>query len=562
MASDSPVVRADSQVERMAPTTLAGSYLAGRFAAGQRDAASAARYFRGALQRDPDNPILLERSLLLSLVSGHMNAALDLAAQTIAREPSHRVARLALAADALRADRFADAAQHLGESSNGPLAQLTNALLLAWAQAGGGDLAGAMSTIDMLHGPEWQEIFRPYYHSALIAEIAGDAELAEAHYRRAYEADPRALRIVQAWVRQLAKAGEADEALGVLDEFGQVLPDHPLLRDMRADIEAGRTPQPLASNPQDGAAEVLYGIGAALGAESAEEFSATYLQLALHLAPEHPLALLALADYFEKVSDPGRAIELYERIPEASPLRRNADTQRALNLNDLDRFDDARALLEDNIAADPDNRDAVIALGNLLRGKEQFEEAAGIYSQAIATIETPERRHWTLYYFRGICYERSGQWPLAEKDFKQALALEPDQPYVLNYLGYSWVDQNVRLEEAMDMIVRAVEQRPDDGYIVDSLGWAYYRLGRYEEAVRELERAVELRAEDPIINDHLGDAYWRVGRRIEARFQWSHSRDLGPEPDLLEQIVDKLENGLPELTETPGAAAELPKDVD
>src|SRR5213078_2154909 len=157
--------------------------------------------------------------------------------------------------------------------------------------------------------------------------------------------------------------------------------------------------------------------------------------------------------------------------------------------------------------------------------------------------------------FRGICNERSKQWASAEGDFKRALELSPEQAHVLNYLGYSWIDQGVNLDEGMRMIRRAVEQRPDDGYIVDSLGWAYYRIHNYDEAVKQLERAVELKPEDPTINDHLGDAYWRVGRVLEARFQWSHARDLKPESEDLAKIESKLKSGLVEDTSSAADAA-------
>jgi Flp pilus assembly protein TadD len=162
-----------------------------------------------------------------------------------------------------------------------------------------------------------------------------------------------------------------------------------------------------------------------------------------------------------------------------------------------------------------------------------------------------------IYYFRGICFERAKQWPKAEADLKKSLELFPDQPHVLNYLGYSWIDQGVNLDEGMRMIKRAVEQRADDGYIVDSLGWAYYRLGNMDEAVKHLERAIELKPEDPTINDHLGDAYWRVGRELEARFQWSHARDLKPEPEDLIKIEQKLKSGFPDDT-APGAEHKKP----
>jgi Flp pilus assembly protein TadD len=174
----------------------------------------------------------------------------------------------------------------------------------------------------------------------------------------------------------------------------------------------------------------------------------------------------------------------------------------------------------------------------------------------MATIETPQKSDWLFYYFRGICLERARQWGKAEADLQKALELFPEQPQVLNYLGYSWIDQGVKLDEAMTMIKRAVEQRPDDGYIVDSLGWAYYRLGNYEDAVKQLERAVELKPEDPTVNDHLGDVYWRIGRTQEARFQWSHARDLKPEPDELPKIEEKLKVGL---ADENSSAAEIEK---
>jgi Flp pilus assembly protein TadD len=172
----------------------------------------------------------------------------------------------------------------------------------------------------------------------------------------------------------------------------------------------------------------------------------------------------------------------------------------------------------------------------------------------VDTLTKTEKANWVIFYFRGICFERSKQWAKAEADLKKALELYPDQAHVLNYLGYSWIDQGINLDDGMRMIKRAVEQRADDGYIVDSLGWAYYRLGNNEEAVKQLERAVELKPEDPTINDHLGDAYWKVGRVLEARFQWSHARDLKPEPEDLVKIEAKLKSGLPDDTSSAAEA--------
>ncbi len=264
----------------------------------------------------------------------------------------------------------------------------------------------------------------------------------------------------------------------------------------------------------------------------------------MYLSPNHALALAALADIYEGMRKPELAIKTYERVPATSPLSVSVRVQRAINLDQLDRTDEAVAELESIVAADGTEREAVLALGNVLRARKKFAECADVYSKAIDGATRADKQNWVVYYFRGICYERSKQWPKAEVDMKTALELSPDQALVLNYLGYSWVDQGVNLDEGMRMIKRAVEQRPDDGYIVNSLGWAYYRMGDFENAVKHLEQAVELKPEDPTINDHLGDAYWRIGRQLEARFQWTHARDLKPEPEDLPKILEKLKVGL------------------
>jgi tetratricopeptide (TPR) repeat protein len=291
---------------------------------------------------------------------------------------------------------------------------------------------------------------------------------------------------------------------------------------------------------------VLFGLGAALGRQGGEDLGLVYLNLALYLEPEHPLALLSLGDLYESLKKPELAIDAFSRLPASSPLKRNAEIQRALNLDALERVDEARERLVGLVDKYPDDLEAITALGNVLRARKRYAEAAEVYSKGVALIKEPSRQNWTLFYFRGICFERSKQWPLAEKDFLKSLELNPDQPQVLNYLGYSWVDQGVNLDKGLEMVKKAVELRPNDGYIVDSLGWAYFRLGRYDDAVKELERAIELRPEDPVINDHLGDAYWKTGRRLEANFQWRHSVDLKPEPEDLPAIKAKLVDGLKE----------------
>ena len=315
----------------------------------------------------------------------------------------------------------------------------------------------------------------------------------------------------------------------------------------------------MVDTPQAGAAEVLYGLGAALGRRGGEDLGLIYLQLALYLVPSHPLALLSLGDLYEAMKKPELANKTYERVPLNSPLQRNAQIQLALNLDTLEKTDEAKASLEKLIVANPGDLEAIMALGNVQRGRKQFAECADVYTKGVDTITKAEKSNWVIYYFRGICLERAKQWTKAEADLKKSLELFPEQPLVLNYLGYSWIDQGVNLDDGMRMIKRAVEQRADDGYIVDSLGWAYYRLGNMEEAVKQLERAVELKPEDPTINDHLGDAYWRVGRTLEAKFQWAHARDLKPDAEDLPKIEEKLAKGLAEETSSEAKAADKVK---
>jgi tetratricopeptide (TPR) repeat protein len=533
-------------------TSVSGNYLAARHAGIERDAGAASAYYRAALRADGNNTDLLGRTFLAVLANGEVDEAGRLAERVLKVDKTDRIARLVLGVRAIKQKQYQAARTQLTQSVRGPITDLAAALLTAWTYAGPNETKTALEGIDKLTGAEWYGIFKEL-HAGLILEIAGQKRDAGRRYERVYKIDPNQLRIVQAYGGYLSRQGNKDEALKVFKAFDEQLPRHPLITEAMADINAGRRVPLLVDSAQAGAAEALYGLGAALGRRGGEDLGLIYLQLALYLAPAHPMALLSLADLYEAVKKVELAINIYDRLPPTSPMQRNAQIQRALGLDTLERTDEAKAALEKLVAEHPSDREAIMALGNILRGRKQFAECADVYSKGINTITKSERPNWVIYYFRGICYERSKQWPKAETDMKKALELFPEQPLVLNYLGYSWIDQGVNLDEGMRMIQRAVEQRADDGYIVDSLGWAYYRIGNYEQAVKHLEHAIELKPEDPTINDHLGDVYWKIGRQLEARFQWAHARDLKAEPDELVKIEEKLKSGLPQ---EPSSAAE------
>jgi Flp pilus assembly protein TadD len=527
--------------------TPAGSYLAARQANVDRDADAAAIYFRSVLKSDQRNPELLELTFYSVLADGDIDEAVRLADRLVQLDKNNRNAHLVLGVRSLKQKQWKDARAHFGQAMHGPINDLTGTLLTAWSAFGANDVKGAVDAIDKLNGPEWYGIFKDM-HAGLILDLANNKKDAAKRLEHAFKLDPSALRIMQSYAGFLSRNGSRDEALKIYQEFDKQLPRYPLTVEALALLKKDESLPRMVDSAQAGAAEALYGLGAALGRREEEMSLANrglaYLQLALYLEPNHALAQLSLADLYEAMKKPELAIKTYERVPASSPLKRNAEIQLGIDLDILDRTEEAKKHLEKLVASKPDDMEAIIALANILRERKQYEGCADSYGKAIGQLPMPTKANWTLFYFRGICFERAKQWAKAEADFKHALELFPDQPHVLNYLGYSWVDQGIHLDEGMGMIRRSVEQRPDDGYIVDSLGWAYFRLGNYDEAVKNLERAVELKPVDPTINDHLGDVYWKVDRMLEAKFQWSHARDLKPDQDELTKIEEKLKVGI------------------
>ncbi len=544
--------------------SLEGNFLAAYIAGASKDTAAAASFYREAVKADPRNAELLERAFVSLLADGSLPDAFRAAERLTTRDGANGLAQLALGVRQIKAGQFAQARQNFARSGRGAAADLTGTLLTAWAFAGAGDGKRAQETINKLKGERTYNTFRDY-HAGLIAALTGDQAEAERRLKAAYDGDRNTLRVVDAYARFEAQAGRTDLAIQAYTEFDKLLPRHPIVRDALTKLKEGKPLIRLVNTAQEGAGEVLYGLGSAGSTQGDELPAVVYLRLALYLAPEHALARLTLADILDRMKQPERANEAYAQIPANSPLRLNADVQVGLNLEQMGKGDEAIQHLDAAMKAHPNDIDVITALGNVQRSRKKYEEAAETYSRAIALIgDQPAANYWTTFYFRGTAYERAKQWGKAEADLKKALELvPPSQPgaraQVLNYLAYSWVDQNINIDEAFTMLKQAVDASPRDGMIIDSLGWAYFRLGRWDEAMRELEKAIELKPGDPTINDHLGDAYWRAGRRLEGKFQWQHAKDLNPEPEELEKINAKLKDGLPEL-DKPAATAENPPE--
>jgi tetratricopeptide (TPR) repeat protein len=512
-------------------TTRTGSYLAARAAEAMGDFGSAVDYMEDALRRDPDNPELLQRAFVLQLGEGRIEAAVESADRLKSVDGGPSSIGTFLAVEAIKKGDYAAAERFAAQVAPGGANRFVVPILKAWSRLGAKDLEGALRALSSLQNIDgFGTVY--YVQRGLIYEIGGKLDEAEHDYAKALEISGNVpLRLVQLLGNLYARTGRADEARAIYHRFIDENPDTTLVDADLAALDDATPPPAAVRSTADGLAEAMLGLATILSREQADDIALLFVRLALDLRPDHLISQVLLGDILRDQKRFPEALAAYRAVPDDAPFNWAVRINIADCLDQMGRTDEAEALLRKMVDEAPARYDAALALGNLLRAKERFEQAGAAYDIALARIDTLEPRHWSLLYFRGIAYERSDQWPKAEADFKKALALEPDQPFVLNYLGDSWIEKGEHLDEALDMLAKAVKQRPNDGYIVDSLGWAYYRLGRYDDAVTELERAVGLKPLDPVLNDHLGDAYWRVGRKLEAGYQWRRALQFKPEAD-------------------------------
>lgn len=534
--------------------SLSGAYLAGRTAAARHDYVAASAWFAAALARDPQNQALRDRSLTLRLLSGDLRGGAAVAGALLRDNPSHQLAALALTVEAIRIGDPEAALSRLDAPELG-LNRLVAQLLRGWAEMERGDRDAMEAAFDSLASDGAGAVFAAW-HRGLARAAMGDAEGARDAFGEMTAAGGQLEgRTALALGAALEAVGEPETARRLYESMGESERGEPISAAALARMDRGEPAAPLVRDGREGAAEALHSIAGALGADRNAALALIYARLAVSLRHDLHEARLLTAALLAQRERHDDAVEVLAAVPRRAPEFLAAEIGRAENLIALDRMDEAVTALESAVDAAPEALRAHLALGAALRRAERWLESAAAYDEAVARIDPVEPRHWGVFYERGIAHERAGQWDLAEADFLRALELEPDQPLVLNYLGYSWVELRRNLEEAQAMIERAVEQRPEDGYITDSLGWVLYRLGKYEEAAPIMERAVELAPVDPIITDHYGDVLWMVGRRLEARFQWRRALSFEPDEELADRIRRKLDVGLDAVLREEEAAA-------
>lgn len=564
-AEDAPAAAAEETVkfDPQSVNSFSGAFLAARTADVDKDYETAIALYRITLQYDPTNTEVKERLMITLLLNGDFDEGVKLA-QALKDDPAvERITTVVRGMDAIRKREYRTAEKILVYSGPNDLDRMMNGLLVAWAKFGDGKTKQALATISDMDGPDWFAIFKNY-NAGAIAAAAGDRDTARKRLNDAIldrnggaAAPDTFMRAVMALARLEAREGNKQKALDAISVGENLVSSYAPLKALRESIERGDKQEQQVRTAAQGAASVLFSIGGALNREGAEDIVSLYLQVSRALDPESADTLVLLGGLAESQKKPDLAIEFYRQVPENSPMRRLSELQLGLQLADLGKVDEAKKHLKELIEADPKDMRSYLAYGSVLSDAKEYKEMGEVYDRAVDQMgNVPNKSQWTIYFQRGIAYERQKKWEQAEPNFRKALDLNPDQPQVLNYLGYSWVDMNINLDEGLEMIRKAVSIKPDDGYIVDSLGWAYYRLGQYEDAVTELERAAELRAGDPTINDHLGDAYWRVGRKLEATFQWNRALGLKPEEAEIPKIKAKIENGLADEKPAQPAAAQ------
>lgn len=530
--------------------SFAGAYLAGRVSASDNQPDLAISYFKQALDFEPNNVSMQQDMLLTLLSAGKFKDAVTLAKRLKESPDVERYVRLTLASDALLRKNYNTAKNELKFSDPSDMDVLSTGLIGAWATFGRGNTTGAIEEVKKLLGPAWYDLFLSY-HLALMSDLAGHKDDAQRYYKQALHdqqggaaAPDTYERIIISFASFDLRNNKREEALATLREGEKMLTGRDTLKNIREQVENGNSFDMVVKTPQEGSAEVLYDLGTAINRGGAEAFARIFLQLANALHPQNDATLFQLADISSKLEENDRAIDIYQEIPVKSPYYRDAELRLALILADEGKSEEAIRHLSALEKEFPEDQRISMAMTGVYMQDKAYNKAAEVMDRAIARIPHLEKENWLMLYQRGMAEERLKEWDKAEPDFRKALELSPDQPQVLNYLGYSLIDRNEKLDEALNMVKKAAELRAQDGYIVDSLGWAYYKLGRYDEAVKTLENAIKLRPEDPTINDHLGDAYWQVGRKLEATFQWNHAIAGKPEPEELAKIQEKLKSGL------------------
>lgn len=532
----------DTSADAVGLPDNAGAYLAARSAASQNDFALAAQWYGVALQADPKNPDLLEGALVANVALGDIEVAAQLARDLQKIGFVSQIGQMVIVAeDTMQGDYIAILKDQAKGASIG---KLMDQLVNAWALLGNGKMAQASDVFDKMISTPGMEAFG-VYHKALALAQSGDFDGADKLLMRPESAAIHGLRRgVLAQVQVLSQLDRGADAIVLIDHVYGRAPDAGMAAIRQRLVQGEKIAFDVARTPQDGMAEAYFSVATILAGQPDTTLTLANTRIATALRPDHIEALLMSARILDQIGQYDLAINAFAQVPQTDSAYVSATIGQAASAQSAGKLDDAVALLKALAGKNPDNAGVLSAYGDSLRRQDHCDAAIGVYSQAIDLIKTPVPADWTLFYRRGGCRQNQGDWPGAEADYIKALALAPGEPRILNELGYSYVDRGENLPQALAMIQQAVTAAPEEGFIIDSLAWAFFRLGRYDAAIAPMEKASLLMPVDPIVTDHLGDVYWMVGRKREAQFQWRRALSFNPEPKDAARIQLKLDKGL------------------
>lgn len=524
-----------------------GNYLAGRHAQYMQDSKAAISFYKRSLKSDPGNQDIKSRLLSILLSEGAMTEALILA-QDLKKATGDQatLAQMVLLLRDTKAGKHDAVLERLEKFPNDGISSLSVPLFKSWALAATKKYDDALSTLsERISNPGMSVLLGP--HAALINELAGRNDIAEKSFKDAIKNRRSAgLRLTQLLGRLYERMGRKADAEKVYRDYLVRRPQSILFEPALKRLKSNNAAKPKAISARDGMAEALFSLSRSVQRQSPFE-AMIFSRLALYLKPDFGIVKLLIGDNLIADGRFEEAIMAYQPMVNDKTYNWAARLRLARANRFLDKTDEAVKILRKMADENKTRTDAVIQLGDTYRAKMRYREAADTFEEAKKRISKFEPHHWQLLFWSAASHERLKEWPAAEKDFLKALELRPNEPRVLNYLGYSWVEQGKNLARARKMIETAVRRMPQAGFIVDSLGWVLYRLGDLKGAVKNLERAVLLTPHDPTINDHLGDVYWKVNRKIEAHFQWNRALSLEPEKDQIPLIKKKLIEGLPKI---------------
>lgn len=538
------VVQISQKVEEIiADQGASGAYLAARQAVLLNDADAAGDYWERALAARPEDDELLQSAMQAQVLAGDFSAALKLARRLISVTPQNQQAHILLSVAAFKRAQFDVALEHVDAIGGGPLGSVLAPNMELWiALARDDEERGAAAVKKLTRASLFAGV--PLVQAARALEINGNSKAAATHYAEAVRAGAaRYLYFVLSYGAFLERQNETERADKLYEFYHGTHLEHAHVSAAQARLGRGEKP-PIEADPMAAMAEAFAAIAEAMQNESRFDLALGYLRLAQHLDGDNELIAFSVAQLLGARDRFVDAAEQFSTIDKGGLLYRDAQIQRAQMLFEAGAAEAAIAVLNQQLRLHPNDRDLLVSLGDLYRSELRFAEAENSYDAAVALIEKERPRDWHLYFARGMMRERLGDWDMAEIDLQRARKLSNDEPHVLNYLGYSWIDKGMYLDEGLKIIKQAVKEQPKNGSFVDSLGWAHYRLGNYATALKVLERASQLEPTDPVITDHLGDALWRMKREVEARYQWRKALAFEPTDEDRAKIERKLLTGL------------------